>query len=83
MSGLPRRRVWRWAVAVWAVAVAVGGLLTLWLQDSTEPRPPARWENADPSPSPSAGRYESTECPIPTPTPTDEPFYFACAVKVG
>ncbi|MFI5794713.1 hypothetical protein [Streptomyces sp. NPDC051677] len=32
-----RRRVWRWAVGVWVAVVAVGGGVTLWLQDSTEP----------------------------------------------
>ena len=31
------RGAWRWAVLVWAVAVAVGGGLTVWLQDSAEP----------------------------------------------
>ena len=32
MTGLARRRAWRWAVIAWAVAVVVGGLLTLWLR---------------------------------------------------
>ncbi|MFF4501892.1 hypothetical protein [Streptomyces sp. NPDC001401] len=57
------RRAWRWAVAVWAIAAAVGGGLTLWLQDSTEPRPPARWERADPSEEPAAPLLNATECP--------------------
>ncbi|MFI6489973.1 hypothetical protein [Streptomyces sp. NPDC050564] len=39
-----RRRVWRWAAAVWTVAVVVGGGLTLWLQDSAEPQGPRVWE---------------------------------------
>ncbi|MER5385753.1 hypothetical protein ABT040_36835 [Streptomyces sp. NPDC002688] len=28
---------------VWAVVVVAGGVLTLWLQDSAEPPPPAGW----------------------------------------
>jgi hypothetical protein len=35
--------VWWWAVGVWTVAVAVGGALTLWLQDSAVPPPPTGW----------------------------------------
>lgn len=50
-----RRRLWRWAVIVWAVAVVVGGGLTLWLQDSAEPPEPpepyGREETALPTPS--------------------------------
>lgn len=45
-----RRRLWRWAVVVWVVLVAVAGGLTLWLQDSAEPRR-YRWEEAGPTPS--------------------------------
>lgn len=40
--------MWRWAVLVWAIAVAVGGGLTLWLQDSMQPRPPAVREQESP-----------------------------------
>jgi hypothetical protein len=54
--------VWRWAALVWAIAVAVGGGLTLWLQDSTEPPPPARWESAHPS-EPAAPLLKATVCP--------------------
>ena len=52
MTGLSRRRVWRRVVIAWAVAVVVGGGLTLWLQDSAAPPAPARWENAPPSERP-------------------------------
>ncbi|MGW1750120.1 hypothetical protein ACWCRD_31775 [Streptomyces sp. NPDC002092] len=58
-----RRRAWRWAVVVWAIAVAVAGGLTLWLQDSAQPRPPARWERADPSQEPAAPLLKGTACP--------------------
>ncbi|CAM5681446.1 putative protein OS=Streptomyces aurantiogriseus OX=66870 GN=GCM10010251_78610 PE=4 SV=1 [Streptomyces aurantiogriseus] len=51
-AGGSRRRLWRWAVVVWAVTAAVGGGLTLWLQDSAEP-PETR------------GRYETEESPAP------------------
>ncbi|MEV6946142.1 hypothetical protein AB0N07_29975 [Streptomyces sp. NPDC051172] len=61
--GESRRRARRWAVVVWAVAVAVGGGLTLWLQDSAEPPPPVGWEQADPSEEPAAPLLKATECP--------------------
>ncbi|NGO14153.1 hypothetical protein G5C60_42815 [Streptomyces sp. HC44] len=38
------RRRWRWVAVVWAVAVVVGGGLTLWLQDSTEASAPSTRE---------------------------------------
>ncbi|MFJ9901588.1 hypothetical protein ACIRVK_01555 [Streptomyces sp. NPDC101152] len=65
MSGLARRKAWRWAVAVWLVAVVVGGGLTLWLQDSAEPPPAARWEQSSPTQSPPEG-WQS-QCPTLTP----------------
>lgn len=48
MTGEWRRRVWRWAVIVWALLVVVAGGLTLWAQDSTEPQGPYVWELTDP-----------------------------------
>ncbi|KUN56227.1 hypothetical protein AQJ43_01035 [Streptomyces avermitilis] len=57
-----RRRVWRWAIGVWAAAVLVGGGLTLWLQDSTEPPPPTGWEPA-PAPLLSADVRDHPPCP--------------------
>ncbi|GAQ70164.1 hypothetical protein ACKI1I_22625 [Streptomyces turgidiscabies] len=51
------RRVWRWAVLVWVVTVAVGGALTVWLQDSAEPpRTPASHGTDDSGPAPVVGR---------------------------
>ncbi|MFF3499152.1 hypothetical protein [Streptomyces sp. NPDC003247] len=42
-----RRRLWRWAVVVWAVTAAVGGGLTLWLQDdAAAPTGPTGWQRA-------------------------------------
>ncbi|MEU5532416.1 hypothetical protein [Streptomyces sp. NPDC020362] len=46
-GGARRRRWWRWVVGAWAVAVAAGGGLTLWLQDSARPREPYVWDNGD------------------------------------
>ncbi|MGW0768774.1 hypothetical protein [Streptomyces sp. NPDC002676] len=74
------RRWWRWVLASWVLTVAVGGGLTLWLQDSARPRGPYVWENggATPPAAPGAGepygQYappegdESRACP-PGPTP--------------
>lgn len=50
-------------MVVWMIAVAVAGGLTLWLQDSAEPPPPARWERADPSGEPAAPLLKATACP--------------------
>ncbi|MEU5046934.1 hypothetical protein [Streptomyces griseorubiginosus] len=50
-----RRRSWRRALVVWAVLVVVAGGLTLWLQDSVQPRGPYRWEESSPTPSLPAG----------------------------
>ncbi|MFI6851689.1 hypothetical protein [Streptomyces sp. NPDC050416] len=70
MTGERRRRVWRWAVIVWVLAVAVAGGLTLWLQDSTEPQGPYVWENAKPDKTP--------DLP-PCPTPDGAGLPIACA----
>lgn len=59
--------VWRWGVGVWTAVVIVGGGLTLWLQDETEPPPPVGWERTDPSPTP-----HFPECPVPEPPPDVE-----------
>ncbi|MEU0245305.1 hypothetical protein ABZ192_13425 [Streptomyces sp. NPDC006235] len=56
-----RRRVWRRAVIAWALVVVVAGGLTLWIQDSTQPRGPYVWENTNPD-----------ETPDPPPCPTPE-----------
>jgi hypothetical protein len=39
--------MWWWAVGMWTVAVAAGGALTLWLQESAEPPPPTGWYRSD------------------------------------
>ena len=46
-----RRRGRRWAVAVWALTVVVGGGLTLWLQDAARPSQPPAWHR-DEKPAP-------------------------------
>ncbi|MFF5315305.1 hypothetical protein [Streptomyces massasporeus] len=49
--GIPRERrrtVGRPVVVVWVLVVAVAGGLTLWMQDSTEPRGPFVRERTDP-----------------------------------
>ncbi|MDG9716582.1 hypothetical protein [Streptomyces sp. DH24] len=51
-AGGRRRAVWRRAVTVWAVAVAVGGGLTLWLQDTTAPQDRHGWQRSEPEPAP-------------------------------
>lgn len=50
--GDARRRWWRWAVTTWAVVVAVGGALTLTLQEEARPKGPYGWESGDGSPPP-------------------------------
>ncbi|MBG0852570.1 hypothetical protein I2W78_12150 [Streptomyces spinoverrucosus] len=78
-AGGGRRRAWRWAVLVWAVTVAVGGGLTLWLRESAEPPGPSRWEEAPPAPL--LQLDTSTACPPPTPLPTDDGIHaYSCIV---
>ncbi|MFJ3302989.1 hypothetical protein ACIPSA_07705 [Streptomyces sp. NPDC086549] len=79
-QGGSRRRAWRWAVVVWAVAVGVGGGLTLWLQDSTEPRGPYSWQENHDSPAPLFGQdVDDSGCP-PSATPrSDAPVLIVCA----
>ncbi|MFL4906970.1 hypothetical protein ACJ6WF_28180 [Streptomyces sp. MMS24-I2-30] len=47
-----RRRAWRFAMVLWALAVAGGGGLTLWLQAGTGPREPYVWERTRTTPAP-------------------------------
>ncbi|MFI2375908.1 hypothetical protein ACH5AO_12685 [Streptomyces sp. NPDC018964] len=56
--------VWRWGVGIWTAVVIVGGGLTLWLREETEPPPPVGWEETDPSAIP-----HLPECPPPEPPP--------------
>ncbi|WP_037846555.1 hypothetical protein [Streptomyces sp. NRRL S-474] len=69
MTGEQRRRVWRWAVIVWALVVVVAGGLTLWVQDSMEPQGPYVGEQTKPD--------ETPDLP-PCPTP-EEGLDVACA----
>ncbi|MFF4030279.1 hypothetical protein ACFYZ2_10965 [Streptomyces sviceus] len=75
MSG--RRRVWAWAVAVWAALVVVAGGLTLWLQDSTEPPGPYGWEESRPTRRLPEG-WE-TMCPTPSADSEGRRALVACA----
>jgi hypothetical protein len=68
-------------VAVWAVAVVGGGLLTLWLRDSAEPPPPAGWVESSPSPSLPEG-WE-TRCPRPTADTDDGPVTTLCVISTA
>jgi hypothetical protein len=68
IPGERRHTVRRLVVVVWVLAVAVAGGLTLWMQDSTEPRGPYGWERTDPGqaqdlppcPTPQACAYAIT-----------------------
>ncbi|MDN0195688.1 hypothetical protein [Streptomyces sp. S.PNR 29] len=81
MTGERRRRVWRWAVAVWAVAVIVGGGFTLWLQDSVKPPGPYRWEQAEATSTPSLPEGWETQCPTPSAgADEDGPVAIACLI---
>ncbi|MGW1800500.1 hypothetical protein ACWCQN_32285 [Streptomyces sp. NPDC001984] len=82
-GGRRRRRMWHGLAVGWAVAVAVGGGLTLWLQDSTEPSGPYVWQDAgDDSPPPpqqQLGREGHGECPQPSRPPGEPPMLVLCA----
>ncbi|WP_405950494.1 hypothetical protein OG588_33430 [Streptomyces prunicolor] len=76
MDGLSR--LWRRALVAWAVAVAVGGGLTLWLQDSGDARAPSgtqwQWqENKD----------TASACPRPTDSRYDDPRVIVVCVRGG
>ncbi|MDQ0907695.1 hypothetical protein QFZ22_003680 [Streptomyces canus] len=79
MSG--HRRVWAWAVAVWAALAVVAGVLTLWLQDSAEPPGPYGWEESSPTPALPEGWHSL--CPSPTADPGAGPTVVACAFISG
>ncbi len=81
-GGERRRRVWRWAVTVWATAVVVGGGLTLWLQESNEPRGPYVWQDANETPAPGQDGFDGFgPCPPPgsSPPPAEGQSVYACA----
>lgn len=72
MSRLSRR-----VLVAWAVAVAVGGGLTLWLQDSGEPHGPAV------TPTPLSRQDEESNCPRPTDSRSDDPRVLIVCVRGG
>ncbi|MFJ6083600.1 hypothetical protein ACIQI8_19595 [Streptomyces sp. NPDC092369] len=61
MTGLPRRRVWRRALLVWAVVVVLGGGLTFLLRDAAESA--SRVGPGESSPSPSLPEGWESLCP--------------------
>jgi hypothetical protein len=72
MTGERRRRLWRRIVVGWVAAVAVGGGLTLWLQDSAQPPGPSSWERAEPTATPSLPEDWEGACPTPTIDPDQD-----------
>ncbi|MET7450958.1 hypothetical protein ABZT03_03485 [Streptomyces sp. NPDC005574] len=86
-GGERRRRAWRWALVVWAVTVAVGGGLTLWLQDSAEPRP--GWYSGPETPDPAASllrrEMDAGDCPRlgASPRSVEESGAVGCAYMLG
>lgn len=77
-----RPRWWRGVVIAWAVLVVVGGGLTWWLQDSTEPPGPVGQEGES-SPMPGLPEGWETLCPSPTPDPDGGKQLWACAFISG
>ena len=76
-------RLWGRALVAWAVAVAVGGGLTLWLQDSGDaqapggtPTPLLRQDRQD-------GQDTASDCPTPTASPYDDPQTIFVCLKDG
>ncbi|GGM11076.1 hypothetical protein GCM10010129_63890 [Streptomyces fumigatiscleroticus] len=70
-------------MAVWALAVAAGGGLTLWLQDSARPAQPYGWERQGDGPTPSLPQGWQTLCPPePTGTAGGTPVRTVCAFSV-
>ncbi|MFB6844485.1 hypothetical protein ACFCXS_06400 [Streptomyces sp. NPDC056373] len=68
VPGERRRRMWRRVMVGWALLVAVAGGLTLWMQDSPEPRGPYVWQRTDPDeppdlpPCPTTGEGGTVSC---------------------
>ncbi|MGW3952148.1 hypothetical protein ACWEKM_14750 [Streptomyces sp. NPDC004752] len=58
------RRIWRWAAVTWALVVAGGGGVTLWLRAGAEPREPYVWQRTqDASRTPPAAHGDGHGCP--------------------
>ncbi|MDV9171270.1 hypothetical protein R6V09_14215 [Streptomyces sp. W16] len=81
MDGLSR--LWRRVVVGWAVAVVVGGGLTLWLQDPGEQHEPG----ATPTPvlrqDSQNSQDTASDCPTPTASPYDDPQTIFVCLKDG
>jgi hypothetical protein len=77
--------VWRWGVGIWTAVVIVGGGLTLWLQDTAGPPPPAGWERTGRGPTPGLPKGWETSCPVPKLPPGIEDGVVAttCLVTTG
>ncbi|MGV9450454.1 hypothetical protein [Streptomyces sp. NPDC003635] len=59
---------------LWAVAVAVAGGLTLWLQDTGEPQGPYQWQEAEHDPADAHDPvHDDSDCPGPDETPSPRP----------
>jgi hypothetical protein len=82
------RRAWRRAVLVWVVAVAVGGVLTVWLRDSAEPpETHGRYGSGESDPAPLLRLDAEDVCPAtpggsPEPAPEAGPTAVLCAYAV-
>jgi hypothetical protein len=76
-----RRHLWRWALLVWAALVVVGGGLTLWLQDSTEP--PGPYGREESSPTPRLPEGWETMCPTSSAGSEEHPVLVVCSFSSG
>jgi hypothetical protein len=70
-------RLWRRALVGWAVAVAVGGGLTLWLQDSGTSHPPGETR------TPLSRQDGESACPMPTDSRRDDHRVLVVCVRGG
>lgn len=78
-------RLWRRVLVGWAVAVAVGGGLTLWLQDSEAPHGPYTWQRdtSGETPAPVLSQDAERGCPSPTASPYDDPRAIVLCLRGG
>lgn len=77
-------RLWRRALVAWAAAVAVGGGLTLWLQDSGDARPPSgtqwQWQENQEN---QENKDTASACPRPSDSRYDDPRVIVVCVRGG
>jgi hypothetical protein len=82
-------RLWRRVLVAWAVAVTLGGGLTLWLQDSGGPHEPNSRQVDKPggeTPTPllsQDGQDTANDCPTPAASPYDGPQTIFVCLKSG